>query len=404
MSRTVVVTGLGAVSGLGLTVPQFWKSLVEGRSGFTELKDTAGWDSRLKVRFGARVPGYDPLRFFSADEIPLLDRHTQFALIAAKEAVADADLDDQHLFSAGVVLGTGCGGKETDEETYCALYQRGKSRVHPLTIPRGMPSAAASQLSMKLAITGPVFSISSACSSANHAVIQSQMMIRAGLVDIVLAGGTDAPFTFGLLKSWEAMRVLASDTCRPFSANRNGLILGEGAGILVLESFEHALSRGARIYGEIAGCGMSADAAHITVPSVDGAAKAINYALQDGGIEPAQVDYVNAHGTGTKINDPFETRILHQVFGDHANRLMVSSTKSMHGHTLGAAGAHELIATLLAIRDSHIPPTANFTEPGEGCDLDYVPNQSRDSSINVAISNSFAFGGLNAVIAVRRLD
>ena len=226
-------------------------------------------------------------------------------------------------------------------------------------------------------------------------------MIRSGMVSVVITGGTDAPFTYGLMKSWEALRVLSTDTCRPFSVDRSGLVLGEGAGIVVLESLDHAQRRGASIHAELAGCGMSADAGHITDPSSDGASRTMLSALEDAALSPSEVDYVNAHGTGTLANDVMETRALRAVFKEHADRLLVSATKSMHGHSLGAAGAHELIATVLALKNGIVPPTANFTAAGEGCDLDYVPNQSRKTSLHVALSSSFAFGGLNAVLAVR---
>jgi nodulation protein E len=267
-----------------------------------------------------------------------------------------------------------------------------------------MPSAAASMVSQHLGIKGPVFSIASACASGAHAVTQGRQMILSGLVDVALVGGTDAPFTYGLLKAWEALRVVSNETCRPFSRDRSGMVLGEGAGMLVLECADHAQRRRARIYAELAGCGMSSDAGHITRPDVDGIARAISDALAEAGLEADAVDYINAHGTGTLANDVAETEALHRVFGKHANSLLVSSTKSMHGHALGAASALELIATTLAIHHGVVPPTANFTEPGEGCDLDYVPNEARRQPIGVALSNAFAFGGLNAVLAIKSWD
>jgi len=332
----------------------------------------------------------------------LLDRHSQFALIAAREAVADAGLKESDLKPAAAIIGTGCGGKETDEQTYQKLYLDHKTRVHPFTIPRGMPSAAASQVSMQLGTQGPAFTVSSACASSNHAIAQAVMMIRSGMVDVAITGGTDAPFTYGLLKAWEALRVLSSGTCRPFSIDRDGLVLGEGAGIIVLESMAHARERGADIYGELAGFGMSADAAHITDPSSNGAARAMALALTDAQVTPDQITYINAHGTGTKQNDPSETKAIRQVFGDHSDDLFVSSTKSMHGHVLGASGVIELIAAVLSLRHGIIPPSANFTAPGEGCDLNYVPNKPVSLDYGMALSNSFAFGGLNAVLVVRK--
>ena len=399
MSKKVVITGLGSISPLGLSTPQFWQSLLEGRSGIGQLRGFFQQD--LKVKVGAQVQDFTPESFFSPTEIPLLDRNAQFAIVAAREAVKDSGLTGEALRRGAAVIGTGCGGKETDERAYHTLYKEKKSRLHPLTIPRGMPSAAASQVSMECGITGPVFTVSSACASAAHAVIQSVMLIRSGIVDVAVTGGTDAPFTFGLLKAWEALRVLSPDTCRPFSADRSGLVLGEGAGIVVLESENHARARSAHIYGELSGCGMSSDAAHITDPSAEGAAKAISMALKDAGLNAEEIDYVNAHGTGTEANDITETLAIRAALGEQADAVAVSSTKSMHGHALGAAGAFELIATILAISHAVVPATMNFTSAGEGCDLDYVPNQPRAMKVQAAISNSFAFGGLNAVIAVR---
>ena len=399
MVRKVVVTGLGSVSPLGLSTPGLWQSLLAGRSGIARLQGHFRQD--LKVRVGAQVQDYNPEVFFSSSEISLLDRYSQFALLAAREAVKDSALTSEELREAAAVIGTGCGGKETDERAYQAMYKENRSRLHPLTIPRGMPSAPASQVSMEYGLTGPVFAVSSACASANHAVIQGLMLIRSGLVDIVVTGGTDAPFTYGLLKAWEALRVLSPDTCRPFSADRKGLVLGEGAGVLVLESEAHARRRSAHIYAEICGGGMSSDAGHITDPSVDGAAGAISRALQDGGLNPDEIDYVNAHGTGTLANDINETRAIRLALGRRADAVAVSSTKSMLGHALGAAGALELIATILAIQHEVVPATMNFTGPGTECDLDYVPNSARVMKVRAALSNSFAFGGLNAVVVVR---
>ena len=397
--RQVVVTGLGCISALGHDAGQFRGALAQGEGGIRPLE---GFDpGAFKVGIAAQVRGFRPEEHFSGSEIPLLDRHVQFALVAAREAVADAGLSAGELKTAAAVVGTGCGGKETDEITYHRLYRENSKRVHPLTIPRGMPCAAAGQISMQMGITGPVYTVSSACASANHAVSQAVMLIRSGLADVAVTGGADAPFTYGLIKAWEAMRVLTRDTCRPFSADRSGMVLGEGAGMVVLESLEHARSRGARIHAELAGIGMSSDAGHITDPSVEGALSAMTSALKDARIAPGDVDYVNAHGTGTRANDVSETQALKTLFREHAYEMAVSSTKSMHGHALGAAGGLELIATIMALQENLAPPTMNFTEAGEGCDLDYVPNASRAMPIEVALSNSFAFGGLNSVLALK---
>jgi nodulation protein E len=400
MTRRVVVTGLGAVSGLGITVADFWSSLIAGRSAIGPLADIG---KGTKIAIGAVVPNFSPEQHFSSEQLPLLDRFSQFAVIAARAALADAGLavGSEVVAHAAAIIGTGCGGKQTDEETYVRLYKEKKDRAHPLTIPKGMPSAAASMVSMHLGIAGPVFSVTSACASGAHAAVQGRMMIQSGLADVVLVGGADAPFTYGLLKAWEALRVVSSDTCRPFCKDRSGMVLGEGAGMLVLEAEEHAVRRGARIYAELAGCGMSSDASHITRPGVEGIARAIRGALDSAGFAAEVVDYVNAHGTATPANDPAETAALHRVFGPHAKALPVSSTKSMHGHALGASSALELVATVLAVHTKVIPPTANFTEPAEDCDLDYVPNLAREQRVEMAISNSFAFGGLNVVLAVK---
>ncbi|WP_428623833.1 beta-ketoacyl-[acyl-carrier-protein] synthase family protein [Sedimenticola sp.] len=399
MNGEVVITGLGSVSALGLNTDDFWSAVKEGKSGISAIQgfDEAG----LKINLAAQVKDFNPADYFSNKDLPLLDRYSQFALMACREAVVQSGLERDSLWQAAAVIGTGCGGKETDEITYAHLYKQQKSRAHPFTIPKGMPSAAASQVSMQLSIAGPVFTVSSACSSANHAIAQAALLIRAGVVDVAIAGGTDAPFTYGLLKAWEALRVVSVDNCRPFSVDRSGLILGEGAGMVVLESDRHAKNRGASILARLAGSGMSADAGHITDPSADGAARAIQVALRDAKIGCQDVGYVNAHGTGTLANDRTETEALHSVFGSHAKSLMVSSTKSMHGHALGASGGLEFIATVKALQEGIIPPTINFTGPGEGCDLDYVPNVAREKVIRVAISNSFAFGGLNAVQVIQ---
>lgn len=395
----VAITGLGCISALGHDVAENWAALSQGKAGIGAPQGFEQTD--LKVARAAQVHGFDPADHFPPGEIALLDRHSQFALVAAREAVNQAGLTQEQLASAAALIGTGCGGKETDELTYQKLYAEGRPRVHPLTIPRGMPSAASSQVSMQLGIQGPVFTLSSACASANHAIAQAVLMIRAGLVEVAVAGGADAPFTYGLLKAWEALRVLSADTCRPFSADRSGLVLGEGAGMVVLESLDHARRRGAKIQALIAGIGMSADAGHITDPSAEGAARAMQAALDDADLAPERIAYINAHGTGTAQNDPSETRAIRAAFGNHAGRLRVSSSKSMHGHALGAAGGIELVATVRSIQAGLLPPTANFTSPGEDCDLDYVANTPVELEYDCALSNSFAFGGLNAVLLIQ---
>ena len=400
-NRHVLITGLGAVSGLGLNATTFWQALKESRTAIRPLDPAI---DNIKIAIAATVPEFDPDKYFSADELTVLDRFSQFAVIAAQEAIDDAGLvcGESILTDAAAIIGSGCGGKHTDEATYDQLYKQQRKRAHPLTIPKGMPSAAASMVSLHLGIKGPAFVLASACASGSHAIIQGMTMIQSGMIDVALVGASDAPFTYGLLKSWEALRVASNDTCRPFCKDRSGLVLGEGAAMLVLESEEHAKQRGAHVYAEIAGCGMTSDAGHITRPDVTGITNAIKNALHHAELSPEDVDYINAHGTATQINDITETQAIHQAFGDHAKRLAVSSTKSMHGHALGASSALELVATALAIHHDTIPPTANFTVADEKCDLDYVPNEAREQEINAALSNSFAFGGLNAVIALKK--
>lgn len=399
--RRVVITGSGAVCALGLNCAEIWHSLIAGQSGFAALpKFNAG---ELKFPVAGIIKGFPDERI-SPRLQDLADRFAQFLMASAQEAVLQAGLsaDDPRWTDAAIITGTSIGGETAQDESFWSMYGERNSRVHPLVIPRTMPNAGASHLSMTYGVRGQVYTVSTACSSANHAIGLAWMAIRSGMCDLALTGGSEAPITFGFLKAWEGMRVVSPDTCRPFSKNRSGLVLGEGGGILVLESEEAALARGANILAELAGFGMSADAHHLTLPKSDGAALAMRRALESAGLAPEEVQYINAHGTGTTINDPVETAAIHEVFGDHAKHLAVSSTKSMHGHVLGGAGAVEAAATLLAIRHQTAPPTANFTEADPECDLDYVPNTARPMEIRAALSNSFAFGGLNAVLAFRR--
>ncbi len=400
--RRVVVTGLGVISALGPNTDAFWQALREGRSGISPLENFG--PTQFRFQNAAEVHDYTPDAHFGKKQIALLDRFAQLGLVAAREALADAALEwtAQLRQHTAVVTGSAMGGQSTLDKAYLGLYGKQRPRVHPLTVPRAMNSSAASHISMEYGFTGPAYSVSSACSSASHAIGQAFWMVRNGLVDVAVTGGSEAPFGYGNLKAWEALRVIDPDTCRPFSRDRGGTILGEGGAKLVIESLENAQDRGARIYGEIVGFGMSADAHHLTQPLIEGAVRAIRAALEDADLDPQQIGYVNAHGTGTRANDPAETRAIRQVFGEHADHLVISSTKSMHGHTLGAAGALESVATLLALHHGLLPPTANFTEPDPECDLDVVPNEARAASVTYAVSNAFAFGGLNAVLVFRR--
>jgi nodulation protein E len=335
----------------------------------------------------------------------MLERFAQLAAVAAREAIAQSGLSFREELAerTAIITGTSVGGQFAEEEGYLRLYRENNPRVAPLTIPRTMANGGASRISFEHGIFGPTYTISTACSSSNHALGQAFWMVRSGAVTAAISGGSEAVFAEGLLRAWEAMRVVSPDTCRPFSVGRRGLILGEAGAMLVLENWEHAVARGARILGEISGFGMSSDAHHLTQPTAAGSARAMRWALEDAGLAPEQVDYVNAHGTGTIVNDVTETEAIRSVFRGHADRLLVTSTKSMHGHTLGAAGAIEAIATVLALEHGIVPPTANFLGPDPACDLDVVPNEPRRAAIEVAISNSFAFGGLNAVLVFRKV-
>lgn len=399
--RRVVVTGIGVLSSIGNTVTQFEESLRAGRSGIGPITQVD--TSRLRFHNAAEIQGFEPAEHFS--ELTWLDRFAQLGIVAARDAIADSALrwNDELRARTGVITGSCLGGMGTEDDFYFNLYHENKSRLSPAAIPRIMSNAVASHVAMEQKFTGATFTTSTACSSANHAIGQAFWLIRQGTLDCALAGGSEAPIVPGHLKAWEGMRVVAPDTCRPFSKNRAGLILGEGAAMLVLEALEQARARGAKIYAELAGFGMSADAHHLTNPLPEGAARAMRDALYDAGLSREQINYVNAHGTGTPVNDSTETRALRQVFASHADNVAVSSTKSMHGHTLGAAGALEAAATVLALRGDFIPPTANFLEHDPACDLDVVPNEARAAQIEAALSNSFAFGGLNAVLAFRRV-
>src|SRR5216683_1382436 len=351
----VVITGLGVISPAGQSIDDFWQAIVAGNSAIRPLKLIS--TAQLTSKIAGAVADFDPSAHFEEKPLSLLDRFAQFAVVAARQAIAHAGLQGQcALTTAATIIGSAAGGQTTVDEGYKRLYGENATRVHPLTIPRWMLNAATSQVSMDLGLGGPAFAVASACASGTHALGQAFRLVRDGDVEIAVAGGAEACLTLGTLKSWEALRVMSADTCRPFSRQRSGMVLGEGAAVLVLESLESARARDAQIYAEVVGFGMSADASDITLPDAAGAARAMAAALRDARLEPNAVDYVNAHGTGTAINDNIA------------------------------------------------PPTANFVEVDPACDLDYVPNEARDLPIEVALSNSFAFGGLNAVIALRRFD
>jgi len=396
----VVITGMGVVSPGGSTLGEFWSALIEARSGISPI--TVAPTERLTARTAAQVLDFDPSVHFTPKQVGLLDRFAQFAVVAARAAIRDAGLEFDEELALGVatIVGNAAGGQGAVDDAYFKLYHQNSSRVHPLTIPRGMVNAAASHVSMDLGLKGPTYTIASACASGTHAIGQAFHMLRMGQAPVAVAGGTEACLTVGTIKSWEAMRVLSPDICRPFSKNRSGLVLGEGAAMIVLEDRDRALARGARVYAELLGFGMSADAFDITAADPDGGARAMRAALRDARVNREDVDYVNAHGTGTALNDRVESIALRQVFGPHADRLAISSSKGVLGHGLGSAGALELAATVLALEAQTIPPTANFEQPDPECALDFVPNVAREASVRTAMSNSFAFGGLNGVLVV----
>lgn len=398
----VAVTGLGLVCALGNTVEESWTRISRGECGIRRLRDPG--NPAYKFRHGAEAQAFEPLDYFTEKDLIMLERFALMAAAAAREAVRQSGIhfEGELADRSAVITGSSVGGQFSEEEGYFRLYKENVTRVAPLTIPRTMANAGASRISLEFGIYGPAYTVATACSSSNHALGQAFWMVRSGQAIAAIAGGSEAVFAEGLLRAWEAMRVVSPDVCRPFSADRRGLSLGEGAGMLVLENWDHARARGATILGEIAGFGMSSDAHHITQPCVEGPAKAMCWALQDAGIPPQQIGYINAHGTGTQANDITESQAIRKVFGSHADRLLVSSSKSMHGHTLGAAGGIEAIVTILALRNSLVPPTANFTAPDPACDLDVVPNEPRRAPIEAALSNTFAFGGLNATLVFKR--
>lgn len=399
--RRVVITGIGVVSPIGNNAPDFWESIRACRSGIDFI--TKADVSELRYRKAAEVRGFEAEEHFEDRMILWLDPFSQYGIVAAREAIEDSGIEftDREKDMGGVITGSCLGGKTTEDELYYKLYVDKVKRQPPIAIPKAMSNAVASHVSMEYGLTGATFTTSTACSSANHAIGQAFWLVRQGTLDVAITGGSEAPICYGNLCAWETMRVVSPDTCRPFSKDRSGMVLGEGGAMFVLEEMESAKARGAKIYAEIVGFGMSADAHHLTMPLAEGASKAMKLAMRDGGLAPEQVGYVNAHGTATQANDVMETAAIRLAFGDHADKLAISSTKSMTGHSLGAAGAIEAAATILGMHHKILPPTANFNEPDPECDLDVVPNESRPAEVEAAISNSFAFGGLNAVLAFK---
>lgn len=400
--RRVVITGAGTINPLGTSVSETFDAFREGRSGIgpIDIRDV----DRLSIRIGGQVRNYYPDSRFNRQQQALYDRFTQFTLIAAEEAISQSGLSFSGDLAAdsGVVLGTSGGGLNTQDENYRAVYEEGKNRVHPFIVPKLMNNAAASHVSMTYNLKGPSFTVATACASSNHAMGQAFWLIRNGAARVMITGGSESMLCFGGVKAWEGLRVMSKDACRPFSANRNGMVQGEGAGVYVFEDYDHARARGAEILTEVIGFSMTSDASDIVMPSQKGAARAMHGALRDAGINPSDVGYINAHGTGTAANDKTECAAVASVFGAHADNVLISSTKSMHGHLIGGTGAVELLACIMALRDGVIAPTIGYEEPDPECALDVVPNEAREAKVEVTISNAFAFGGLNAVLALRK--
>ncbi|MHC9237791.1 beta-ketoacyl-[acyl-carrier-protein] synthase family protein [Pseudooceanicola sp. 502str34] len=401
--KRVVITGAGTINAIGHSVSETFASMREGRCGIgqLEIQDV----ERLSIQIGGQVKGFEAEGEFNRQQMALYDRFTQFTLFAAREAIQQSGLEfiGELAARSGVVLGTAGGGVSTWDENYRAVYEAGKNRVHPFVVPKLMNNAAASHVSIEYNLKGPSFTVSTACASSNHAMAQAFQMVRLGMAPAMVTGGSESMLCFGGVKAWEGLRVMSKDACRPFSMNRNGMVQGEGAGVFVFEEMEHAKKRGAEILAEVVGFAMTSDASDIVMPSKQGAARAIAGAMKDGGINPEEVGYINAHGTGTAANDKTECAAVADAFGQHADNLMISSTKSMHGHLIGGTGAVELLACIMALRDGVIAPTIGYEEPDPECALDVVPNEAREAKVDVALSNAFAFGGLNAVLALRKV-
>lgn len=410
--RRVVITGIGCVSPVGNDVASSWSALLKGVSGISRIERFAVDDEPVQI--AGQLKGFDPSTLLERKEIRRLDPFVHYAVGAAQEAVDDAGLDitKESAERVGVLVGSGIGGLTSIEANCRVLIERGSSRVSPFFVPQLTANMASGYLSMRFAARGPNSCVVTACATGTHAIGEACRLLARGDADVMLAGGSEAPITRLGLAGFAAMRALSTRNdaperaSRPFDAGRDGFVMAEGSGVVVLETLEHALERAARIHAEVVGYGMSGDAHHITAPPESGlgAQLAMRRALEDARLQPESVDYINAHGTGTPLNDSAETCAIRRVFGEHANRLMVSSTKSMTGHALGAAGGLEAIFTALCVRDGQVPPTTNLEEPDPECDLDYVPHEAREVDVKVALSNSFGFGGTNAVLAIARYD
>jgi len=399
-SRRVVITGMGVVSSIGSGVDAFWNGIKRGDCG---IQNAETYDIEdLQIKIAGEVKNFDAKENGLSKQFLLSDRYSQFAGIASREAVAGAGIETplkpEEGARAAAIIGSGIGGINTMEGSYRALFEQKKRATHPLTLLKTISSSAPAHVSIEYGITGPCFGVVSACSTATHSIGLVYNMIKSGFIDFGLGGAAEASLAWGTTRAWQGMRVLSPDGLFPFSKRRNGTVLAEGAGILLLEDYERAKERGANIIAEIMGFGMTADAADMVNPSIDGTAGAMEIALKESGLSPADIDYINAHGTATMVNDVNETRSIKRVFGNNAKDTPISSTKSMHGHALGAGGGIEAVACLKAMQDNYLPPTIGFDEPGDECDLDYIPNEGRSAEVNYTMSNSFAFGGLNAVL------
>ena len=400
--RRVVVTGMGVVTPIGLNVDDFWQSLRESRVGVSDLGGFPLDD--LKILIAAQIKNFEPkehLRHFNRDKIIMhADRYSWFAAAAADQAVKQSGLEVPFTdpYRTACIIGSGAGGLVTFEQAYRDLFINNKRATHPLTLLRIIGSSASAHVGIEYGVKGPTFATCSACSTATHAIGIARDYIENGLIDVAIAGASESVINYGTMKAWQALHVLSPEGCFPFAKKRNGTVLGEGAGILVIEEYEHAKARGATILAELCGYGMTSDSKDMVNPDIEGPRVAMQLALEDAGLQPSDIEYLNAHGTATAINDKNETNAIKEVYGDHAYKLAISSTKSMHGHPLGAGGGIEAVACIKAINEGWVPPTAGLDEADPDCDLDYVPNVGRDLEVNYAMSNSFAFGGLNAVL------
>ena len=401
-ARRVVVTGTGVISAIGLSVDDFWNSMKASKCGVSELGGFPLED--LKILIAAQIKDFDPkarLKHFKRDKLIVhADRYSWFAAAAADEAVKQSGLEFPIAdpYRAACIVGSGAGGLVTFENSYRSLFIEGKRATHPLTLLRIIGSSASAHVGIEFGVKGPTFATCSACSTATHAFGVARDYIRHGIVDVAIAGASESVINYGTMKAWQALHVLSPEGCFPFAKKRNGTVLAEGAGILVMESLEHAKERGAKILAELVGYGMSSDAKDMVNPDIEGPREAMRQALDEAGLAPSDIEYLSAHGTATTINDVNETRAIKAVYGNHAKSLAISSTKSMHGHPLGAGGGLEAVVCIRAIDEGWVPPTIGLDEADPECDLDYIPNVGRDLKVNYAMSNSFAFGGLNAVV------